>query len=94
MLWLQAGLKTPTGDLMKKGGRKIVGARAGEKGNITAVKFQGNKTFTSVGRAISIVEREGSPNAHVVRRSGAKPHLRTNPDNRKANNLDEMAGDD
>jgi hypothetical protein len=79
---------------MKKGGRKIVDARADEKGNIAAIKFQGNRNFTSVERAISIVERESSPNNHVVRRSGGKPHLRTNPDDRKANNLDEMAGDD
>ena len=79
---------------MKKGGRKIVDARADAKGNITAVKFKGNKNFASAERAIPIVEREGSPNAHVVRRSGAKPHLRTNPDNRTSNNLDDMAGDD
>jgi len=79
---------------MKNKGRKIVDARADEKGNIEAVKFQGNKNFTAVGRAIPIVEREGSPNAHVVRPRGAKTHLRTNPDGRKTNNLDEMAGDD
>jgi hypothetical protein len=32
-------------------------------------------------------------NAHVVRREGAKTHLRTNPDGRRSNNLDDMAGD-
>lgn len=72
-------------------GRRIVDARADEKGNITAVKFEGNSNFTAVGRAIPIVEREGSPNAHVVRRKGAVPHLRTNPDGSVGNNLDELA---
>jgi len=79
---------------MSEKGRKIVDARADKKGNIEAVKFEGNKKFTAVERAIPIVEREGSPNAHVVKREGAKPHLRTNPDNRKGNNLDEMAKDE
>jgi hypothetical protein len=32
-------------------------------------------------------------NAHVVRREGAKTHLRTNPDGRRSNNLDDLAGD-
>lgn len=78
---------------MNKKGRKIVDARADSKGNISAVRFQGNKNFTAVKRAIPIVAREGSPNAHVVRSRGAKTHLRTNPDGHKANNLDQMAGD-
>lgn len=73
--------------------RKIVDARADSKGKIEAVKFEGNVTFTSLERAIPIVDREGSPNAHVVRRQGAKPHLRTNPDRSERNNLDEMAKD-
>jgi hypothetical protein len=30
---------------------------------------------------------------HVVRRENAKTHLRNNPDGRRANNLDDMAGD-
>jgi hypothetical protein len=76
--------------VMKNKGPRIVDARADDKGNIVAVKFQGNTNFTAVERAIPIVAR-GSANAHVVRKSGAKPHLRTNPDGREANNLDEMA---
>jgi hypothetical protein len=31
--------------------------------------------------------------AHVVRREGAKAHLRTNPDGREHNNLDFLAED-
>jgi hypothetical protein len=32
-------------------------------------------------------------NAHTVRRSNAKPHLRTNPDGVSSNNLDDLARD-
>jgi len=71
--------------------RKIVDARADAKGNIEAVRFQGNQRFTVVERAIPIVEREGCTNAHVVHPATGKPHLRTNPDGSKRNNLDEMA---
>jgi hypothetical protein len=74
-------------------GRKIVDARADEKGNIEAVQFEGNRNFTAVERAVSIVEREGSPNAHVVTPRTGKRHLRTNPDAKRRNNLDDMAGD-
>lgn len=72
--------------------RKIVDARAGSTGDITHVRLEGNKRFTSLERAIPIVERGDVSNAHVVRRNNAKPHLRTNPDGRRANNLDDMAG--
>lgn len=74
-------------------GRRIIDSRADKKGNIEAVRFEGNKNFTAVERAIPIVEREGSPNAHVVKPKSARTHLRTNPDSRRGNNLDDMAGD-
>ncbi len=73
--------------------RKIVDARADSKGNISHVKLQGNQNFTSVERAIPMADRGYIANAHVVRRAGAVTHLRTNPDARRANNLDDMAGD-
>lgn len=44
-------------------------------------------------RAIFIADRGDINNAHVVRRQGAKTHLRTNPDGIKGNNLDAMACD-
>lgn len=72
--------------------RKIVDARADKTGDITHVRLEGNKRFTSVERAIPIVDRGEVSNAHVVRRSNAKPHLRTNPDGSRSNNLDDMAG--
>lgn len=74
-------------------GRKIVDSRADKKGNIEAVRFEGNKNFTAIERAIPIVEREGSPNVHVVKPENTKPHLRTNPDSTRGNNLDDMAGE-
>ena len=83
-------LALPIGEYMTK---KIVDARADKDGDITHVKFAGNERFTSVDRAIPMADRGDIENAHVVRRTGAKTHLRTNPDARKGNNLDDMAGD-
>jgi hypothetical protein len=40
-----------------------------------------------------MADRGEISNAHSVRRENAKPHLRTNPDGRTSNNLDDMAGD-
>lgn len=73
--------------------KTIVDARADSEGDITHVKFDGNTNFTSIDRAIPIADRGEIDNAHVVRRQGAKIHLRTNPDGAKGNNLDTMAGD-
>lgn len=73
--------------------RKVVDARADSEGDITHVRIEGNSRFTSVEKAMEMADRGDLSNAHTVRRSNAKPHLRTNPDNRKSNNLDDMAGD-
>jgi len=74
--------------------RRIVDARADSEGDITHVLFDGNSRYTSVDGAIPMADRGEIENTHVVRRDGAKTHLRTNPDGRKGNNLDHMAGDD
>lgn len=74
-------------------GRKVVDARADSKGNITHVRLEGNQNFTGLETAIRLADRGELSNAHSVRREGAKPHLRTNPDGRRGNNLDDMAGD-
>lgn len=71
----------------------IVDAKADKDGDITHVKFKGNQNYTPVETAIPIADRGEIENTHVVRRSGAKTHLRTNPDSTKGNNLDTMAGD-
>jgi len=74
-------------------GRKVVDARADSKGNITHVKIEGNQRFTPLDDAMRMADRGELSNAHSVHREGAKPHLRTNPDGRTSNNLDDMAGD-
>ena len=73
--------------------RKVVDARAGKDGDITHVKLDGNTNFTPVERAIPMADRGEIENVHVVRASDKKPHLRTNPNGRQADNLDNMAGD-
>lgn len=73
-------------------GKKIVNAKADSKGNIEAVQFAGNTTFTPQKTAVKMAERGEIDNAHAVHtKSGS--HLRSNPDQKKGNNLDEMAGD-
>ena len=73
--------------------KTIIDAKADSDGDITHVKFKGNTNFTSVDKAIPMADRGDVDNVHVVRRKGAKAHLRTNPDGTKGNNLDNMAGD-
>lgn len=75
-------------------GKKVIDAKQDSKGNITAVKLSGNSSFTPVETAMGMADKGQIDNAHTVRpKSGTKAHLRTNPDNRKGNNLDEMAKD-
>lgn len=72
--------------------RKIVDAKADSKGNITDVKLQGNQNFTSLEKAIEMT-KQGVVDAVVVTPKDAKQHLRTRPDDKTSNNLDDMAGD-
>lgn len=72
--------------------KKIVDAKADPKGNITAVKIKGNETFTPLKTAIRMT-KQGKIDAVVVKPKNAKEHLRTRPDGKTTNNLDEMAGD-
>ncbi len=75
-------------------GKKVIDAKQDSKGNITAVKLSGNSSFTPVETAMGMADKGQIDNAHTVRpKNGTKAHLRTNPDNRKGNNLDEMAKD-
>ena len=73
--------------------RKIIDAVADKKGNITKIKLDGNSKFTSLKTAMKMADQGDISNAYSVNRRGAKPHLRTNPDPQKSNNLDNMAGD-
>lgn len=72
--------------------RKIVDARADSKGNITHVSLEGNQRFTPKDVAVGMADRGELSNVHSVRRAGVDPFLRTNPDGRTSNNLDDMAG--
>ena len=75
-------------------GKKVIDAKQDHKGNITAVKLSGNTSYTPVETAIKMADRGLIENAHAVHPRGkTKDYLRTNPDNRKGNNLDEMAKD-
>jgi hypothetical protein len=74
--------------------KTIVDARADDEGDITHVRFEGNSRYTPVEQAIPMADRGEIENTHVVRRSGAKTHLRTNPNGREHDNLDYLAGDD
>jgi 4-hydroxy-L-threonine phosphate dehydrogenase PdxA len=72
-------------------GKKIVGAKADSRGNITAVKIKGNQTFTPLKTAIKMT-KQGKVDAVVVKPKNAKEHLRTRPDSKETNNLDNLAG--
>lgn len=73
--------------------RKVVDARADAKGNISHVRIEGNERFTPLETAMNMADRGELSNVHSVWPASAKPHLRSNPDGRDANNLDRMAGD-
>ncbi|WP_207957168.1 DUF3892 domain-containing protein [Rubrobacter tropicus] len=75
------------------GKRKVVDARQDHEGNISHVRLEGNRNFTDVNKAIEIAKRGGLENAHAVKKKDGGEYLRTNPDGRSGNNLDEMAQD-
>jgi len=72
--------------------RKIVDARKDSKGNIEAVKIEGNQNFTPIETAIRMTE-QGKVDAVVVNPKDGDKYLRTRPDDKTGNNLDDMAGD-
>lgn len=72
-------------------GKKIVDAKADNDGNIRHVRFEGNQNFTNLEKAIEMAEDGKIENAHSVTRSDGSKYLRSNPDGKKSNNLDEMA---
>lgn len=73
--------------------RKIVDAISDKTGRTTHVRFNGNERFTPVEKAKPIVERGEVSNAHLVKPQGRESYIRTNPDLKKANNIDQMSGD-
>jgi hypothetical protein len=73
--------------------KKVVDAKSDSKGRTTAVRLQGNTTFTPIETAKRMAERGQISNAHVVHPKRGDSYLRTNPDSREGNNLDQMSGD-
>ncbi len=73
--------------------KRITDARNDADGNISHVQFDGSKRFTPVDRAIEMAKRDRIENAHVSHTKDGKEYLRTNPNKKKGDNLDEMAGD-
>lgn len=71
--------------------RKVVDAVSDDKGNISAVKIQGNKSFTPLKTAIKMADNNELSNVTSVHPQKGKPYLRSKPDSKKSNNLDEMA---
>ncbi len=73
--------------------KKVVDASADSDGDITAVRLEGNTTFTSLETAIRMADNGQIENVHVVRPTGGRPYLRTNPNGKERDNLDYLAGD-
>lgn len=72
--------------------KRIVAAINDEKNRIKAVRFEGNKTFTPLDKAIEMADKGMIERTHVVRRENARTHIRTNADGVQKNNLDDIAG--
>ena len=73
--------------------KKVVDAKADSQGRTTHVKLSGNKSWTPVETAMRMTERNEIANTHVSHTGSGTPYLRTNPDGKKGNNLDEMSED-
>ena len=71
--------------------RKVIDAISDKKGNISAVKIQGNKSFTPIKTAIKMTDNNELLNVVAVHPQKGKSYLRSKPDSKTSNNLDEMA---
>lgn len=70
--------------------KKIVDAKNDSNGNVSAVKLEGNSTYTPIDIAIKMAEI-GKVDAVVVNPKNGRKHLRSKPDGKKKNNLDQLA---
>lgn len=75
----------------KQSQKKVVDAKGNEEGDITHVKIEGNQSWTPVQTAINMADQGRLENVHSVEKAGGVKYLRSNPDDRIKNNLDEMA---
>jgi len=74
--------------------KEIIDARTDNGGNVSAVKLDGNSSWTRTDQAIKMADAGKISNAHAVHPKNGKPYLRGNPNNSIKDNLDHMAGDD
>lgn len=74
-------------------GKKILDSKQDSQRNISGVLLQGNSTFTPIQTAINMTKRGQINAVHVKESKNAKEHIRSKPDNKIGNNLDEMAQD-
>lgn len=72
--------------------RKIIDAKADSKGNISAVKLEGNSNFTSMKIAKKMTQDGKVDAVYVQAHHNTKAHLRQPRNNSKLDNLDDMAG--
>jgi len=70
--------------------KTIVDVMRNSNGNVVAVKFDGNSTYTAADVAIRIADTVGIKNVHAVHPRSRSPYLRSNPDSNLVNNLDNM----
>jgi hypothetical protein len=71
--------------------KKVIDAKADDKGKIIAVKIEGNKSFTNIETAVKMAGDGKLSNVTAVHPQNGTAYLRSKPDGKKSNNLDEMA---
>jgi hypothetical protein len=74
------------------GKRKIVAAKADKKGNISAVKLEGNSNFTSIETAKRMTQSGQIDAVYVEANRNTVDHIRQRSNNIECDNLDDMAG--
>lgn len=70
--------------------RKITDAKRGSDGNIDKVKLEGNKTYTSVTKAVEMAEK-GLIDAVPVTKSDGSQHIRSPSNGSTKDNLGTLA---
>jgi hypothetical protein len=73
--------------------RRVVDAKSNNEGDITHVKIEGNQGWTPLERATKMADQGKLENVHSVTKPDGDKYLRSNPDSKTTNNLDEMAKD-
>lgn len=68
-------------------GRKIKDVKLAKDGTIDKVLLSGNTNYLSSNRVVKLADEGKIEGAHSVHAKDKKPHLRSNPDDSKRNNL-------